>query len=99
MTEALRNAIKACKTAGVQFEVRAELGPICETIDRVARDVHADQIVMGTRVLGRLGGLLVGSVERGVIHMVRIPVTLVKGAIRSYRPVPVAHGPTLTGAG
>jgi nucleotide-binding universal stress UspA family protein len=75
---ALRGAIKACKTAGVQFLVRAEIGPICKTIHRVAREVRADQIVMGTRGLGPLRGLLLGSIATGVIHAVRIPVTLVK---------------------
>jgi nucleotide-binding universal stress UspA family protein len=75
---ATRSAIKVCKNAGVRFQVRTEIGPICETIDRVAREVRADQIVMGTRGLGRLGGLLLGSIATGVIHMVQIPVTLVK---------------------
>ncbi len=83
---ALRNATKACKAAGVQFQVRAELGPICETIDRVAREVQADQIVMGTRGLSRLRGLLLGSVSTGVIHAVRIPVTLVKGGSHARCP-------------
>ena len=75
---AMRGAIKVCNNAGVRFQVRTEIGPICETIDRVAREVRADQIVMGTRGLGRLSSLLLGSIAIGVIHMVRIPVTLVK---------------------
>lgn len=96
---ALRKAIGACEAAGVQFRVRTELGPISETIDRVAREAHADQIVMGTRGLGRLRGLLLGSVATGVIHLARIPVTLVKGGTRSDRREPVARGSPATGAG
>jgi nucleotide-binding universal stress UspA family protein len=33
---------------------------------------------MGTRGLGRIEGLLLGSVAAKVLHLVRIPVTLVK---------------------
>jgi nucleotide-binding universal stress UspA family protein len=82
-TKVLRSAIKACKGAGVRFEARAEFGPICKTIERIAHEVHPDQIVMGTRGLGRLTGLVLGSVATGVIHMARVPVTLVKRNMRS----------------
>lgn len=89
--KALRNAIKACKGAGTQFEARAEFGPVCETIGRVANEIHADQIVMGTRGLGRVTGLILGSVATGVVHMARVPVTLVKKSMRSRIGVPSAH--------
>ena len=80
--EILRDAIKLCEEARIPFEARAEFGPVCETIDRIARDIHADQIIMGTRGLGRIGGLLLGSVATGVIHAAHIPVTLVKKSVR-----------------
>lgn len=95
---ALRNAIRACKAAGVRFEARAEFGPISETIDRIAREVHADQIVMGTRGLGRLRGLLLGSVATGVIHLAHVPVTLVKQSTRSYGRDTAAHEQAATRA-
>lgn len=79
----LRNAVRACEEAGVRFETRMEFGLICETIIRTANEVRADQIVMGTRGLGRLGSLVVGSVATGVVHQARVPVTLVK---KSRRP-------------
>lgn len=81
---ALRAAIRACEEARVRFETRAEFDPICETIDRIAHEVHADQIVMGARGLSRMRGLVLGSVATGVIHKVRIPVTLVKQSARSH---------------
>ena len=55
-----------------------EASPSAETIDRIARETMADQIVMGTRGLGRLRGLLLGSVATPVVHLADIPVTLVK---------------------
>jgi nucleotide-binding universal stress UspA family protein len=85
----LRFAIKACEQAGARFETGSEFGPICETIDRIAHETHADQIVKGTRGLGRVLRLLLGSVATGVIHDAHVPVTLVKQSIRfcGHRPV------------
>jgi nucleotide-binding universal stress UspA family protein len=48
--KALRHAIRLCGNAQVKFENRSAFGPIAETIDKAAREVKADQIVMGTRV-------------------------------------------------
>lgn len=76
--KALRRAVSLCRKAEVRFETRAEIGPIAETIDRVARDVGADKIVMGTRGLGALGSLVLGSIATKVVHLSRIPVTLIK---------------------
>ena len=49
-----------------------------ETIDRVAREVGAHQIVMGTRGLGSLGNLFLGSVATKVVRLAQVPVALVK---------------------
>ncbi len=76
--EALRKAVAACRKADVKFESRAEIGPIAETINSIARSTRADQIVMGTRGMGALRGLFLGSVATKVVHLARIPVTLVK---------------------
>jgi nucleotide-binding universal stress UspA family protein len=57
------------------FVARAELGSPAETIDRVAREVGAYQIVMGTR---GLGNLFLGSVATKVVRLAQVPVTLVK---------------------
>jgi nucleotide-binding universal stress UspA family protein len=74
----LRGPMSDCEAAGVICETCAEFGPICDTIVEVAKDTAADQIVMGTRGLGHLGTLFLGSIATGVIHMADIPVTLVK---------------------
>ncbi len=82
----LRGPLQACRERRVRCEARAEFGRIAETIDRVARTTAADQIVMGTRGLGRLRGLMLGSVATQVVHLARIPVTLVKQAGTHPRP-------------
>jgi nucleotide-binding universal stress UspA family protein len=75
---ALKRAIGLCRKAEVCFEMRAELGPVAETIDRIAREIDADQIVMGTRGLGKLGRLFLGSIATEVTRLASVPVTLVK---------------------
>jgi nucleotide-binding universal stress UspA family protein len=77
-TEALQDAVTACRAAGVAYATRSERGAIAATIDRVAREEHADQVIMGTRGLSNMRGLLVGSVATQVLHLVDVPVTLVK---------------------
>jgi nucleotide-binding universal stress UspA family protein len=76
--KALRQAIALCRNAHVKFNTRSAFGPIAETIDTTAREIAADQIVMGTRGLGPLRGAVLGSVSSKVVRLARIPVTLVK---------------------
>jgi nucleotide-binding universal stress UspA family protein len=76
--EALKGAVAACDAAAVHFDVRSERGAPAETIERIAREEKIDHIVMGTRGLGSIRGLLVGSVATQVLHLVHVPVTLVK---------------------
>jgi nucleotide-binding universal stress UspA family protein len=54
--KALRHAIRLCGNAQVKFENRSAFGPIAETIDKAAREVKADQIVMGTPGFSPLRG-------------------------------------------
>jgi len=49
-----------------------------EVIARYVRDKKCDQVVMGTRGLGSVSGMLLGSVTTKVIHLVDVPVLLVK---------------------
>jgi nucleotide-binding universal stress UspA family protein len=70
--------IRACRDHHVQCDTLAEYGPVADTINRVAHQTRADQIVMGTRGLGRLRGLILGSVATQVVHLADVPVTLVK---------------------
>lgn len=76
--EALKAAVAACHDAGVRFTARSERGACAATIDQIAREEKADHVIMGTRGLGAIRGLLVGSVATLVLHLVEVPVTLVK---------------------
>jgi nucleotide-binding universal stress UspA family protein len=76
--KALKDAIRKCEGGGVVFETLTGAGQPAETIADVARKDGADQIVMGTRGLGGIKGLLLGSIATQVIHLVEVPITLIK---------------------
>lgn len=76
--EVLKGPMAACQAAGVLFTARSERGAPAATIDQIARAENVDHIIMGTRGLGSIRGLLVGSVATQVLHLVDVPVTLVK---------------------
>jgi nucleotide-binding universal stress UspA family protein len=77
-SEALKDAVTTCHEAGISYVTRAERGGVAATIDRVAREEHVQHIFMGTRGLGGVRGLLLGSVTTQLLHLVDVPVTLVK---------------------
>jgi nucleotide-binding universal stress UspA family protein len=77
-TEALQEALTVCREAGIPYVTRSERGAVAATIDRVAREEHVAQIIMGTRGLGGVRGLLLGSVATQLLHVAEVPVTLVK---------------------
>ena len=76
--KALAGAKQLLADAGVAFKTHIGVGAPGETIAAFAEDIGADGIVMGTRGLGGLAGLLLGSVATEVISLAKVPVTLVK---------------------
>lgn len=56
---------------------RAEGSPAPEIV-AAAADCGADQIVLGTRGLGAIGNLFIGSTAQRVVHLADVPVLLVK---------------------
>jgi nucleotide-binding universal stress UspA family protein len=75
---ALKKAIALCKAAKVKFGADVETGAIAATAIRFGKKKRVDHIVMGTRGLGGVRGLLLGSVATQIIHLAGVPVTLVK---------------------
>ena len=47
-------------------------------IAQVSRKLNCDLIVMGTRGMGTVAGLVLGSVASKVVHLADMPVTMVK---------------------
>jgi nucleotide-binding universal stress UspA family protein len=74
----LKPAIEMAKAAGVPVTGEILVGDLARVIVAYAEEKGCDQIVMGTRGLGAIGNLLMGSVATKVIHLTKLPVTLVK---------------------
>jgi len=60
-----------------EFLYRMSDDPATEIVT-IANDKQCDAIVMGTRGLGRVETLVLGSVTTKVIHLSSVPVTVVK---------------------
>jgi nucleotide-binding universal stress UspA family protein len=76
--KALESARRKLEAAKVPYQHHILVGDPAEMIARFARERGCDQILMGTRGLGAIGSLLLGSVATKVIHLADVPVLLVK---------------------
>jgi nucleotide-binding universal stress UspA family protein len=76
--EALAPARALAERLGVTFDCYMRVGDPAEVIASFAQRTRCWEIVMGTRGLGRMRGLLLGSVTTKVVHLATVPVTLVK---------------------
>ena len=76
--EAMKEARAMLESAGVACEEHLLVGEPGEIIAEVAAREGVDGIVMGTRGLGPVKSLVLGSVATKVIHLAGTPVTLVK---------------------
>jgi len=74
----LQPAIDAAKSAGVRFKSEVLAGSTAPTIVKRAEELDCIGIVMGTRGMGAIGNLVMGSVATKVVHLTKLPVTLVK---------------------
>ena len=70
-------AAAKARDAGIEANQYAVTGDPAREITRVADELGADLIVVGSRGYGAIRGTLVGSVSRGVITRSKIPVTVV----------------------
>ena len=75
-------ALEKARKVAAKFNITLVCATACEepatAIVGFARKSKGDEIIMGTRGLGRLGGLLLGSTATRVVQLADVPVTLVK---------------------
>lgn len=74
----LAEAVKAVGEIPGTLDQETLEGPPAEAILRFAESRSVDLIVMGTRGLGQLSGLLMGSQSQKVIQLSRCPVLLAR---------------------
>jgi nucleotide-binding universal stress UspA family protein len=75
----LEAALAQARNSGLAtLSTQAAQGQAAQEIVRAAAECGVDCIVMGTRGMNALGGLLLGSVAQRVVHLAAMPVMLVK---------------------
>jgi nucleotide-binding universal stress UspA family protein len=75
---ALKPARELIKRMKLDADIHVRTGEPAAVITDFAKQVRCGEIVMGTRGLGRVAGLVLGSVATKVLVLAPCPVTLVK---------------------
>lgn len=77
-TAALKQARGKLDGAGLAYAHHIGVGDPAEVIVEYAKAKGCDQIMMGSRGLGSVSGLVLGSVATKVLHLTGVPVTLIR---------------------
>ena len=71
-------AVQMLQAASVRYEAHHVVGEVVSEVVAAVKKYDCDTVVMGTRGMGSLGNLVMGSVATRVVHDVKVPVLLVK---------------------
>ncbi|HEX6065731.1 MAG TPA: universal stress protein [Longimicrobiales bacterium] len=74
----LQQAAARARKPNVTVKTHVVVGEVAKAIVQTAARLRCEAIVMGTRGMGPVKDLLLGSVASKVLHLTRLPVTLVK---------------------
>jgi nucleotide-binding universal stress UspA family protein len=75
---ALKSARALLDAAALPYHAHVAVGEEPESIARYAREHDCNLIIMGTRGMGTIANMLLGSVSSRTIHLSPVPVLLVK---------------------
>lgn len=75
---ALKTAMQKFDAAGVGYHHHIGVGHEADVICQYAQEKGCDYVIMGTRGLGSVSNLVLGSVATKVLHLSQVPVLLVK---------------------
>lgn len=76
--KALANARKLLDNAKVKYTYHIGVGEVGETVAHFVNELKCDQVVMGTRGMSSVANMVLGSAATQVLHLVQVPVLLVK---------------------
>ncbi len=74
----LQSAKQVFDADGVPCQAHHRTGSPASEIAQYAHEAHCDAIIMGSRGLSQISGLVLGSVTTKVIQLAHVPVTIVK---------------------
>lgn len=72
------DAVQMLQGAAINHEAHEAVGDVVAEVVAAVKRLGCDTVVMGTRGMGSLGNLVMGSVATRVVHDVAVPVLLVK---------------------
>lgn len=75
---AMKPVLHLFNESGIACDSHVKQGEVAEAVVMLADELACDTIVMGTRGLGAISGLALGSVARKVLHLTHLPVVCVK---------------------
>lgn len=87
---AVEEAMEIAHDRGVDADWEILDGDPAEEILRLARERHADLILVGSRGLGSVTGAVLGSVSRAIVHEADRPVLVTRARSRTRELAPVA---------
>jgi nucleotide-binding universal stress UspA family protein len=76
--KALDDTAAVLKEANVKHDTRMEWGNAAQMLTKIASSDGYDMIVLGSRGLGGIAGLVLGSVSDQVLHRAHCPVLIVR---------------------
>jgi nucleotide-binding universal stress UspA family protein len=76
--EALDKTLEVLEKRGIKADGVTKMGNPAQEVVDYAREGKFSQIVIGSRGMGSLKGIVLGSVSSKVIHLADCPVTVVK---------------------
>lgn len=76
--DVLQAARERLDAAGIRYAAEVLVGDVGRTIAERAEEIGCDQIIMGSRGVSAIAGLLLGSVTTKVLHFAHVPVTIVR---------------------
>lgn len=88
----LEAEIDAIEATSVVAEPHLLHGPPIDAILDLCDEIGPGLVVMGSRGLGPVGRIVVGSVSEGVVHHARCPVLVARGGDEAWPPERVVSG-------
>lgn len=89
LAESIERIAQAGGTVSKQY---LRLGSPADVIVTLSAEIAADLLILGSRGLGTIRRLALGSVSDAVIHSVRCPTLLVRGSADSWPPARIIVG-------